>query len=56
MDINMEKKYTAEVVKVGDEHIMTLPMELLQEMGWKINDTLLWTVEPDGKITLSKVD
>lgn len=52
----MKKKYTAEVVKVGDEHIMTLPMELLQEMGWEIGDTLLWTIDPDGKIALSKVN
>lgn len=34
--------------------VMPLPPALLEELGWKIGDTLLWNVDESGEVSLSK--
>lgn len=34
--------------------VMPLPPALLEELGWKIGDTLLWNVDELGEVSLSR--
>jgi hypothetical protein len=36
--------------------LLTFPDDLLESVGWKCGDTLIWTVEDDGTIVLKKKD
>ena len=38
------------------ESIVEFPPELLESMGWKEGDTLIWTDQGDGSWSLSKKD
>jgi len=39
--------------KDNDEYNLILPDELLQELGWNVGDTLIWTIE-NGEVYLDK--
>jgi bifunctional DNA-binding transcriptional regulator/antitoxin component of YhaV-PrlF toxin-antitoxin module len=43
-------------VSVDEEGILTLPDELLAQLGWVENDTLEWTEEADGSFVLTKCE
>lgn len=49
-------KYVIELVEEGDDLIMPLPEQLLQEAGWKEGDSLDWKDNGDGSWTLSKIE
>lgn len=34
--------------------IMPIPDDMCEQLGWKIGDTLTWTVKTNGTIILSK--
>jgi len=36
--------------------VMPLPIELLEEMGWRIGDTLTWTEDKNGGYKLTRKD
>lgn len=36
--------------------ILPFPPEVIEQVGWKEGDTLLWNVGEDGKIRISKKD
>ncbi len=36
------------------ELYMTVPMELIRELGWEIGDKLSWDVTNDGEVSLTK--
>lgn len=46
--------WTVAVEKDGEDMILPLPDDLIEQAGWKIGDTLVWDVQPDGTIFLSK--
>jgi len=46
--------WTAYVQQEGDDLILPLPDELLSQVGWKQGDVLLWSVNDNGTITLTK--
>lgn len=48
------KKYTVEIIEEGDDVILPLPPEMLEELGWKEDDILVWTDNKDGSWSLSK--
>ena len=50
------KKYTVEIIEEGDDVILPLPPEMLEELGWKEEDILVWTDNKDGSWSLSKKD
>lgn len=49
-----KQKWTAYVEKDGDDFILPLPEDLLNQLDWKAGDTLEWDVRPDGAIVLSR--
>lgn len=48
------KKYTVKLVEDGEDLILPLPPDLLEELGWQENDVLTWTDNKNGSWTLSK--
>lgn len=48
------KKWTAYVEQDGEDLVLPLPSDMLNELGWKTGDTLIWDVRDDGSIHLSK--
>jgi len=50
--------YTVTIEKDPDtgELILPIPPELLEELGWKEGDTLVWTINKDDTVTLHKRD
>jgi len=46
--------WTAYVQQEGDDLILPLPDELLDKVGWKEGDVLIWDVREDGSIVLTK--
>ena len=39
------KTYTAYVQQEGDDLILPLPDELLEEVGWREGDVLVWEID-----------
>lgn len=48
------RKWTAYVEQDGDELVLPLPDDLMAELNWKIGDVLIWKVNDDGTVTLTK--
>ena len=38
------------------EMFITLPPDVIEQLGWTENDELTWTELPDGKWSLSKIE
>lgn len=34
--------------------VISFPDEILDELGWKVGDTLIWDIQADGSVILSK--
>lgn len=50
----MNMKYTVELIEEGDDVILPLPPEMIEQLGWKEDDVLVWTDNKDGSWSLSK--
>lgn len=48
------KSWTSVVQENGDELIIEIPQEALDELGWKIGDTLIWEISDDSVILRKK--
>lgn len=46
--------WTAYVQQDGDDLVLPLPDELLADLGWKEGDVLVWSVNDNGTVTLTK--
>lgn len=46
--------FTVRVEQQDDDLILPLPQELLDQLGWDIGDTLVWTKLDNGGYSLSK--
>ena len=46
--------WTAYVQQDGDDLILPLPDDLLEQMGWKVGDVLVWDVKENGTVILTK--
>jgi len=44
----VESRWTAILEEDGDDLILPLPQELLDELNWNIGDTLTWTEHSEG--------
>ena len=55
-DTTLNTNYTVTLEEDGDECILPLPDELLDELDWQEGDILEWIVNPDNTITIKKVD
>lgn len=48
-------KWTAYVEQDGDDLILPFPQDLLDQMGWKEGDVLIWEInEETGQVTIRK--
>ena len=52
--MNSETVYTVVVEQDGDDLILPLPPELLDELGWHTGDTLEWTEHSPASWSLRK--
>lgn len=43
------------VLQVDDDGVLKLPDDLIEELGWKLGDTLEWIDNKDGTWTLRNV-
>lgn len=43
-----ESRWTAILEEDGEDLILPLPQELLEELNWNIGDTLEWTEHSEG--------
>ena len=54
-DTNHNTNYTITLEEDGDECILPLPDEILDELDWQEGDILEWVVNDDNTITIHKV-
>ena len=40
----------------GDDLVINFDDDLLEELGWNGGDDLDWEIQPDGSITLTKLE
>lgn len=50
----MKTTWTAYVEQDGDDIILPLPNDLLDQLKWKEGDVLVWDVREDGSVVLTK--
>ena len=55
-DTTQNTNYTVTLEEDGDECILPLPDELLDQLNWNDGDELEWIVNDDNTITIRKVD
>lgn len=46
--------FTAKVIEVDGELVLEFPDGMMEELGWEIGDTLIWTRRCNGVWELSK--
>ena len=49
-----ETRFTAILEEDGDDLILPLPEELLEDLDWHIGDTLEWTEQSEGSWSIRK--
>ena len=55
-DTTPNTNYTVTLEEDGDECILPLPDELLDQLNWNDGDELEWIVNDDNTITIRKVN
>ena len=48
------KRWTITLEEDGEDLILPLPPDLLEEVGWKTGDTIEWTDNKDGSWSMKK--
>ena len=51
-DLSRKNPFTE--VTVGEDGVLDLPSETMEELGWKEGDQLVWTDNNDGSFSLRK--
>ncbi len=51
---NSEKRWTAILEEDGDDLVLPLPEELMEELNWKTGDTLTWAEHDEGSWSIRK--
>ena len=46
--------WTAYVQQDGDDLVLPLPDEAMEQLGWKVGDVLVWSVQADGTVILTR--
>lgn len=47
-------RFTLTVEQDGEELVLPFPVDLLNQMGWDIGDTLLWETTDNGYVSVRK--
>lgn len=50
----MPKTYISNVEEDGEELVLVLPTELMEEVGWVAGDDIEWVDNDDGSFSLRK--
>jgi len=50
------KMYQVEVQEDGEDQFIEFPEEIIEELGWKVGDTLEWIIHDDYIILRKKPD
>lgn len=50
-----KKTYTVTIESDGDDLILPIPEELLEEMGWEVEDILSFSDNKDGTFSIEKL-
>lgn len=53
-DIPVSANNIVEVIQDGDDIIIPFPDHLCEELEWNIGDTLIWSANDDGTVTVTK--
>ena len=51
-----KKSYTAEVIEDNGEYLLQFDPQMLNDLGWKEGDTIVWDIQDDAVIVLRKKD
>ena len=49
-----KNRFTLTVEQDGEELVLSFPVDLLNQMGWDIGDTLLWETTDNGYVSVHK--
>ena len=49
-----KNRFTIKVEEDGEDLILPFPVELLNQMGWDVGDTLLWEIMDNGFVNIRK--
>ena len=49
-------RYLMTRVTVGDDGILNLPDDVMEDLGWKEGDLLIWIDNEDGSFSLKKYE
>ncbi len=53
---DLSRKNPFNEVTVGEDGVLDLPSETMEELGWKEGDQLIWTDNNDGSFSLKKYE
>lgn len=48
------KRFTVPIIEVDGDLAVEFPDELMDNVGWKVGDTIQWDIQPDGLVVISK--
>ena len=54
--LTMNKTYTSKVEDYIGELFFKIPDELIEELGWEVDDNITWIDNGDGSFSLRKDD
>ncbi len=46
--------YALEIKELDDDFYVEFPVEVLEQLGWKIGDVIVWQILEDGTVKLIK--
>lgn len=46
--------YTAKIECEGDDYLLVFPPDVLRALGAEIGDDVIWAIDKDGNVTVSK--
>jgi len=51
----MENKgYTGHVIEENGELMLVFPANMMEELGWKPGDTIVWDMPEDGQVLIAR--
>jgi len=53
---DLSRKNPFAEITVGEDGVLDLPSETMEELGWKEGDQLVWTDNNDGSFSLKKCE
>lgn len=48
------KTWTGHVVEDGEDLALVFPPEMIDDLGWKEGDTIVWDIDENNKVVLAR--